>query len=111
MSIENEIKDLTDAIMELTASITGTQVQPKNKVIAAIEDLVKKPKEKVNLAEALENSPEITAQQVKELAKKKMAEGVERTTIKALIVELKAESIADLTGQDRTILHKQLEAL
>jgi hypothetical protein len=89
MSIEKQIEDLTSAILKLEKSLglvntTPTQITP---------------------------TPKIDVKAVKELAKKKMSEGVKRTTIKDLIIELKAESIADLDGDGLNSLYIKLAKL
>lgn len=111
MSIENEIKNLTAAVAELTAAITNSEIKPKNEVITAIEDLASEPekvKEAKPVKEAEPTESSVTAQDVKELAKKKMAEGVERSAIKALIVELGAGSIADLDASGLVVFNDRL---
>jgi hypothetical protein len=94
--LEEKIELLTKAIIELTQRMdNGTPATKADEIIA----------------EKLIETPEVTAQQVKELAKKKMSEGVKRTTIKDLIIELKAESIADLDDKDLSVLYSNLEKL
>ncbi len=98
MSLENKIELLTKAIKELTERMD-------NNIPPTKED-------KIISEKIIETAnQEITAQQVKELAKKKMSEGIKRTTIKDLIIELKAESIADLDDSGLESLYKQLEEL
>ena len=94
--LEQKIELLTKAIIDLTNRLD-------NGIPPTKEDNI--------IAEKLIEAPEVTAQQVKELAKKKMGEGVKRTTIKDLIIELKAESIADLNDEDLAILFHNLEKL
>ena len=94
--LEEKIELLTKAIIDLTARMDANIPPTK-------EDKI--------IAEKLTETPEVTAQQVKELAKKKMADGVKRTTIKDLIVELKAESIADLDDEGLASLYKSLEEI
>jgi hypothetical protein len=91
--LEEKIELLTKAIIRLEKKL-GVPT-PADKIIA----------------EKLIEAPEVTAQQVKELAKKKMSEGVKRTTIKDLIIELKAESIADLDNKDLITLYAKMEGL
>jgi hypothetical protein len=98
MSLENKIELLTKAIKDLTTRMDNNIPPTKaDKIIAE------------KLIETADQ--EITAQQVKELAKKKMSEGVKRTTIKDLIVELEAESIANLDDAGLAALYNQLEKL
>jgi hypothetical protein len=98
MSLENKIELLTKAIIDLTERMDNNI--PPTKVDKVIAE---------KLIETAEQN--ITAKQVKELAKKKMSEGVNRTTIKDLIIELKAESIADLDEKGLISLYNQLEKL
>jgi len=93
MSIEKRIEDLTSAILKLEKSLglVYTNPYPETPVTTS--------------------TPKIDAKAVKELAKKKMSEGVKRTTIKDLIVELKAESIADLDGDGLNSLYIKLAKL
>lgn len=94
--LEEKIELLTKAIIDLTGRLdNGLPSTEEDKVIS----------------EKIIETPEVTAQQVKELAKKKMAEGVKRTSIKDLIVELKAESIAELNPEGLESLYKSLEEM
>jgi len=90
MSIEKQIEDLTSAILKLEKSLGLVNTTP---------------------TPVTTPTPKIDAKAVKELAKKKMSEGVKRTTIKDLIVELKAESIADLDGDGLNSLYIKLAKL
>ena len=94
--LEQKIELLTKAIKELTERMDANVPPTK-------EDKV--------IAEKLIEAPSITIQQVKELAKKKMSEGIKRTTIKDLIIELKAESIADLDDDGLASLYTKLDKL
>jgi hypothetical protein len=91
--LEEKIELLTKAIIELTE-----RMGPPTKTDKII-------------AEKLIETPKVDAKAVKELAKKKMSEGVKRTTIKDLIIELKAESIADLDGDGLNSLYIKLAKL
>jgi hypothetical protein len=91
--LEEKIELLTKAIIELTDRIESPTKTDKI------------------IAEKLIEAPEVTSQQVKELAKKKMSEGVKRTTIKDLIIELKAESIAELDDKDLITLYTKMGEL
>jgi len=90
MSIEKQIEDLTSAILKLEKKLGLVNTTP---------------------TPVITSTPKIDAKAVKELAKKKMSEGVKRTTIKDLIVELKAESIADLDGDGLNSLYIKLAKL
>jgi len=90
MSIEKQIEDLTSAILKLEKKLGLVNTTP---------------------TPVTTSTPKIDAKAVKELAKKKMSEGVKRTTIKDLIIELKAESIADLDGDGLNSLYIKLAKL
>jgi hypothetical protein len=98
MSLENKIELLTKAIMDLTERMDSNQPPTKADKIVA-EKLIEV------------SDQVITAKQVKELAKEQMSKGIKRTTIKELIVELKAESIADLNDEGLSSLYKRLGSL
>ena len=98
MSLENKIELLTKAIMDLTKRMDSNQPPTKSDKIIA-EKLIEV------------SDQVITAKQVKELAKEQMSKGIKRTTIKELIVELKAESIADLNDEGLSSLYKRLGSL
>ena len=55
--------------------------------------------------------PGITAFAVRELAKAKIGEGVERKKIKAMITKLGAETIGDLDAKGLIKLHKKLKTI
>ncbi|MBT7349605.1 hypothetical protein HN803_02310 [candidate division WWE3 bacterium] len=98
MSLENKIELLTKAIMDLTERMDSNQPPTGTDKIVA-EKLIEV------------SDQVITAKQVKELAKEQMSKGIKRTTIKELIVELKAESIADLNDEGLSSLYKRLGSL
>lgn len=115
--LENEIKALREAIEANTAALL--RQQPTTQEAEAPEE---KPKAKVKAAakkealkEAIKEEPttgeKITSQMVKDLARTKMVDGVPRPTIKAIIVTLGAESIADLDDKGLATLHNKLEEL
>jgi hypothetical protein len=56
-------------------------------------------------------SKTITSEMCKNLAKEKMAAGVDRTKIKLLITEMGAESIADLTDRNLVEFYTKLEKI
>ena len=64
----------------------------------------------VNLAIDATNNI-ITSEMCKNLAKEKMASGVNRTEIKNIITELGAESIADLSEKDLVEFHTKVQTL
>lgn len=130
MSLENEIKKLreaieahTDALKTLSfpavTNVTNTvETEPKSNIQETPEDRkdpenpepeVEETKEEV--VEELDDTPEesvVTTQDVKDLAKAKMAEGVLRADIKKVITSLGAESIADLDQDGLNKLHAKL---
>lgn len=72
---------------------------------------VEKPEEAVVSNVSIESADTITSEMCKNLAKEKMAIGVDRTKIKGLITEMGAESIADLTDRNLVEFYTKLEAL
>lgn len=134
MSLENEIKKLreaieahTDALKTLSfpavTNVTNTvETEPKSNIQETPEDRkdpenpepeVEETKEEVveEVSEELDDTPEesvVTTQDVKDLAKAKMAEGVLRADIKKVITSLGAESIADLDQDGLNKLHAKL---
>lgn len=70
------------------------------------------PHEEVRVGDVVIKSADtITSEMCKNLAKEKMAAGVDRTKIKGLVTEMGAESIADLTERNLVEFYTKLEAL
>ena len=59
----------------------------------------------------VKTSDGITSEMCKNLAKEKMAAGVDRNKIKGLVTEMGAESIADLTDRNLVEFYTKLQAL
>lgn len=120
--LETEIKLLREAIEANTAALLGQQPSTPE-AVEVTEDKPKattKAKPKATKKEVVKEEPKdeetssdekITSQTVKDLAKTKMSDGVPRTTIKAIITKLGAESIADLDDAGLTSLHEKLTEL
>lgn len=73
-----------------------------------------KPEEEVKVGEVVvkpATNNTITSEMCKNLAKEKMAAGVDRTKIKNLVTEMGAESIADLTERNLVEFYTKLENL
>ena len=120
--LETEIKLLREAIEANTAALLGQQpsTSQPNETVEEKPKAATKAKAKPAKKEAVKEEPKveetdtsekITSQTVKDLAKSKMSDGVPRTTIKAVITKLGAESIADLDDTGLASLHDKLTEL
>jgi len=89
--------DPVEAKVEVTLSNPPKAVQPHEEV--RVGDVV------------IKSADIITSEMCKNLAKEKMAAGVDRTKIKGLVTEMGAESIADLTDRNLVEFYTKLEAL
>ena len=70
------------------------------------------PHEEVRVGNVVIKSADtITSEMCKNLAKEKMAAGVDRNKIKGLVTEMGAESIADLTDRNLVEFYTKLQAL
>ena len=70
------------------------------------------PHEEVKVGNVVIKSADtITSEMCKNLAKEKMAAGVDRNKIKGLVTEMGAESIADLTERNLVEFYTKLQAL
>lgn len=128
MSLETEIKKLTQAIEAFTkvfeeankpviinevqqthstevkkdepVEIVETKEEPKEKVEEKVEEEPKKELKKESKKES-EDVPAITLQKVKELTKEKMSAGVDRKKLKDIIVSIKPDaSLPDLNDEE-----------
>lgn len=136
MSLETEIKKLREAIEALpenlakaidftsVTNVVGDVSTTKTEVKSNIQETPEDRKDPENpepeetteevveeTSDELDDTPEesvVTTQDVKDLAKAKMAEGVLRADIKKIITGLGAESIADLDQDGLNKLHAKL---
>lgn len=134
MSIEQKVEKLTVAVEGLTEVIkdlvsngpsAGTPAEDKPELEVKRETAAQKKKrlaaekaakeaEEAEEDDGLgddEGDDEITLSQCKELAKEKMADGVNRADIKELISKLGYDTINKVEGDDLVKLHKQLSAM
>lgn len=122
--LEQAIQDLTAAVIELTKEIQSTKVETDDqpakatptKAAKATTTKAAKPAPKEEEPEDddldLDDAPtNITENEVKTLAKEKIAAGADRAAIKKMVSKLGAESITDLDQEGRNKLHEQLKDL
>ena len=105
--LETEIKLLRKAIEANTAALLARQ----SLACELTETVEEEPVKEELVKEEPKGSEKVTSQIVKNLAKSKMSEGVPRTTIKAIITKLGAESIADLDEDGLVSLYEKLQEL
>ncbi len=137
MSLENAILELAKAITlhaevlrESNQSVNIIEQETKiNDISFEASKSPKKSKKEEKKVEEVAKSPEvyveekqldlpfetndqiITSEMCKDLAKEKMAQGVNRAEIKKLITDLKGESISDLTEKNLVEFHNKLKEL
>jgi hypothetical protein len=107
--IEQETK-INDISFEASKSPKKSKKEEKK-----VEEVVKLPEvyvEEKQLDLPFETNDQIiTSEMCKDLAKEKMAQGVNRAEIKKLITELKGESISDLTEKNLVEFYNKLKEL
>jgi len=81
------------------------------KVEATVEVVASDTKVILPSGSVVKASDGITSEMCKNLAKEKMAAGVDRNKIKGLVTEMGAESIADLTDRNLVEFYTKLQAL
>ncbi len=104
MSLETEIKKLTIAVNDLITAIYEN--------LPNIETVIKNPNEINSEKTPKEETPKNKfIEQVKELTKKLIAKGHERATIKKMVTDLGADTIAELDQEGLNKLFDQLSKL
>lgn len=91
--------------------ISNPPVAAKPEEEVKVGEIVVKPavSDKVTVVPGVNNT--ITSEMCKNLAKEKMAAGVDRNKIKGLVTEMGAESISDLTDRNLVEFYTKLQAL
>ena len=98
--LETQIKLLIKVIEENTKAILNKNNIPFESLEQPVDDIYEK-----------EIKEEITIEQVKELSKKKLSEGIDRKVIKEIITELGGESIVSLDQESLNSLYEKLKEM
>ena len=110
--LEQQLKELIKALNDNTQAILSTK-EVKEKVKEKVKDFPIIPNLSYcpNYVEVKEVKEIITLEEVKKIAKDKIANGAPRQDIKNMIIELGGESLVDLDVKQLTKLKKQIEKL
>lgn len=95
--VESKVEMIEGEIVNITLANPPKAVEPHEEV--KVGNVV------------IKSADTITSEMCKNLAKEKMAAGVDRNKIKGLVTEMGAESIADLTDRNLVEFYTKLQAL